>query len=116
MPHKEQYIVTLTRPEGVSVSEMNEYILEAVIKLDKDDLADFYDYLQEHGYETNTEIVDWRVMMWRSQGQTQWTQAYDGLTAKVKVPRDQLRVFGPDENAVKEFHNHNRKNEDDIPF
>ncbi len=78
--------------------------MKSNVKLSKNDLKALYDWLDKNDYETNTEIVDWRVMMWRKNGQKQWTQAYDGLTSRAKVDRDFLRCFGPDENAIQLFY------------
>lgn len=77
--------------------------MKSQIKLDKDDVADFYNYLTDNGYEVNTERVDWRVMMFRKKGESEWTQAYDGLTHNAKAERSFLRVFGKDQGAVAKF-------------
>lgn len=79
--------------------------MKSAMKLYKDDISDFYDFLIRKSCEVNTETVDWRVMMYRAKGQTQWTQLYDGLTQNAKVSRDFLRAFGPDQNLIDQFYN-----------
>lgn len=57
--------------------------------------------LRECGYEVNEDRVDWRVLMWRRDCK-QWSQAYTGLTARAKVERSTLTVFGPEVEALDE--------------
>lgn len=57
--------------------------------------------LKDHGYEVKDERVDWRVLMWRRDCK-EWSQAYTGLTAKAKVERQNLTVFGPEIAALDE--------------
>jgi hypothetical protein len=57
--------------------------------------------LRRHGYEVNDTRVDWRVMMWRRDCR-EWSQAYTGLTARAKVERQTLTVFGPEIAALDE--------------
>lgn len=79
--------------------------MKSAIKIYKDDLSDFYAFLNSiEGCEVNTEVVDWRVLMFRLAPEAQWTQAYDGLTRNAKVERDFVRVFGPNAHLVHEFY------------
>ena len=79
--------------------------MKSSIKLHKDDLKKFYDFLLENNIEVNTEIVNKRVLMFRSKKGIQWSQGYDGKTRSGKNERDFIRIFGPDESLVKTFYN-----------
>lgn len=57
--------------------------------------------LLKHGYEVDDKRVDWRVLMWRRDCK-EWSQAYTGLTAKAKVERQTLTIFGPEIAALDE--------------
>ena len=72
------------------------------IKLDKSKLPAFSRWLGENGYEINDTEVEWRHLMFRC-NERAWTQCYDGLTCQAKKPREFLRVFGPEEQAVEKF-------------
>lgn len=79
--------------------------MKSQIKIYKDDLADFYEFLKtQENCEVNTEIVDWRVLMFRVAPQTSWSQGYDGRTRSGKNERDFIRVFGPDADLVTKFY------------
>ena len=82
--------------------------MKSQIKLYKDDMSEFYNFLLDFEIDVNTEVVDWRALMWRRPNQNQWTQAYDGRTRSGKNERDFLRVFGPDEDLVAEFYRRER--------
>lgn len=59
------------------------------------------DALRRHGYDVDDRRVDWRVLMWRRDCK-EWSQAYTGLTAKAKVERQTLTIFGPEIAALDE--------------
>lgn len=59
------------------------------------------DKLRAHGYEVNDQRVEWRVLMWRRDCR-EWSHVYTGLTAKAKVERQNLTIFGPEIAALDE--------------
>ena len=54
--------------------------------------------------QVDTTNVDWRIFMFRTKEQQQWTQAYDGLTRNAKAERAFVRVFGPEQDMVTKFY------------
>lgn len=78
--------------------------MKSQVKLYKDDMSDFYNWCLIERVDVNTEVVDWRAMMFKRPDQKQWSQVYDGRTRSGKNERDFLRVFGPDEDLIADFY------------
>jgi hypothetical protein len=75
--------------------------MRAKFQLSLSSLPRLAEALRRCGYEVNDQRVDWRVLMWRRDCK-EWSQAYTGLTAKAKVERQALTIFGPEVAALDE--------------
>jgi hypothetical protein len=78
--------------------------MKSQVKLYKTDIDDFLFWLSRRKITVNTQVFGWRVLIFKTEKQTEWTQCYDGLTRAKKEPRNYLRVAGKEQNLVTKFY------------